>query len=128
MLFGNIWTIKLGILRYFLRTFVVLLPRALVITSSPCARLHIAINPSLVRFKNRVPKPYDAFRSVQNIFVLQPECSSINTEDTDSFDTLSSNFSNRRGSRGTVHEVCDLFAISFFFLSTESCYTASTSL
>ena len=74
MLFGNIWTIKLGILHYFLRTFVVLLPRALVTTSSPCARL------SLVRFKNRAPKPSDAFRSVQNIFFSPAECSNINRE------------------------------------------------
>ena len=47
VLSGNILTIKLRILRYFLRTFLALLSRALVITSSPC--LHIAINPSLVR-------------------------------------------------------------------------------
>ena len=48
VLSGNmILTTKLRILRYFLRTFLALLSRALVITSSPC--LHIAINPSLVR-------------------------------------------------------------------------------
>ena len=84
VLSGNILTIKLRILRYFLRTFLALLSRALVITSSPC--LHIVINPSLVwnkgstcnfygsvlnPFKNRVPKPSDAFRSIQNIFFGQ---------------------------------------------------------
>ena len=69
VLSGNILTIKLRILRYFLRTFLALLSRALVITSlvrnegSTCNFYGSVLNP----FKNRVPKPSDAFRSVRII-------------------------------------------------------------
>ena len=74
VLSGNIWTIKLGILRcYSVRTFFALLFRGLIITRSPC--LHIAINSCLVRnggstcnLNRSLLNPSDTFRGVQNIF------------------------------------------------------------
>ena len=60
MLFGNVLMIKLGVFRYRLETYFVLVSRTLAFLSF----IDICLNPD----KNRVPKLSDAFRSFQNIY------------------------------------------------------------